>query len=151
LIAAVGFSALTVSPAGAAVLPFPNCDAATAASVHNIPADSPAYAPALDSDADGLGCESDTIAYDAALVAEMVATDQQLENLPPGTGIIAGPEGTDVPAGTGQVEQVPVGGADTGVAVEATGGNGAAAAAGGLSLAALAGGAFLVRRRTRTA
>jgi hypothetical protein len=153
LIAAVGFSALTITPATAAVLPFPNCDAATAAGVHNIPADSPAYAPDLDSDSDGIGCESTTIAYDAERVAEIVATDHRLETLPPGVGIIAGPEGTDVPAGTGQITQVPVGGADTGVAVEAAGGNGtaAAAAAGALGMAVVAGGAVLARRRARTA
>lgn len=159
LIAAVGFSALTITPATAAVLPFPNCDAATAAGVYNIPADSPAYAPDLDSDSDGIGCESTTIAYDAVRVAEIVATDQRLETLPPGVGIIAGPEGTDipagsdVPAGTGQITQVPVGGADTGVAVEAAAGNGTAAAAtaGALGMAAVACGAVLVRRRTRGA
>ncbi|MEX5303124.1 excalibur calcium-binding domain-containing protein [Kocuria sabuli] len=149
LITAVGFSALTVTPATAAALPFPNCDAAAAAGVHNIPATSPAYAPALDRDADSVGCESDIYPYDAAKVAEIVATQQGLQELPPGTGIVAGPEGTgleEVP----QIEQVPVGGADTGVAVEPAAGDGAAAVAGGLVLVA-AGGALLVRRRARTA
>lgn len=146
LVAAAGLSALTVAPAGAAVLPFPGCDAAEAAGVYNIPATSPAYAPALDSDSDGVGCESSIHAYDTAKVAEIVATDEQVQNLPPHTGIVAGPGGTgldDAP----QIEQMPVGGADTGVAVQPAGHGAAAAVVGGLALAG-AGGAFLVRRRT---
>ncbi|WP_344122178.1 excalibur calcium-binding domain-containing protein [Kocuria aegyptia] len=151
LITAVGLSALTTAPATAAILPFPSCDAAAAAGAHNIPAASPAYSPALDTDSDGVGCESDTYAYDAAKVAGIVATDQQLDGLPPRTGIVAGPGGTGLEEAP-QIEQVPVGGADTGVAVETADGNGAAAATGGLALtAALAGGVFLLRRRTRTA
>jgi hypothetical protein len=151
LITAVGLSALTTAPATAAVLPFPNCDAAAAAGVYNIPAASPAYAPAQDSDSDGVGCESDIYVYDAAKVAEIVATDQQLKGLPPNTGIVAGPEGTGLEEAP-QIGQVPVGGADTGVAVDAADGNRAAAVTGGLAATvALAGGVLLLRRCARTA
>ncbi|MGQ1797364.1 excalibur calcium-binding domain-containing protein [Kocuria oceani] len=150
LITAVGLSALTTAPATAAILPFPNCDAAAAAGVYNIPTASPAYAPALDSDSDGVGCESDIYAYDTAKVAEIVATQQQLEGLPPHTGIVAGPGGTGLQEAP-QIEQVPVGGADTGVAVDTAEGNGATAVTGGLALTvALAAGVLLLRRRART-
>lgn len=152
LIAAVGFSALSAAPASADVHGpiFPVCDAAFAAGIYNIPQGSPAYTSALDSDADGIGCESDTYAYDAAKVAEIVEQREWARNnLPPNTGIIAGPDGTGLEEAP-QIEQVPLGGADTGVAVEPAEGNGAAAVAGGLALA-VAGGALLARRRTRTA
>lgn len=149
LITAVGLSALTTAPAAAAILPFPNCDAAAAAGVHNIPVTSPAYAPALDSDSDGVACESDIYAYDAATVAEIVVAQQQLDGLPPHTGIVSGPDGTGLEEAP-QIEQVPAGGADTGVAVDTADGNGAAAVTGALALA-LAGGVFLLRRRAHAA
>lgn len=150
LIGAVGFSALSMAPASAAMLPFQNCEAAGAAGVYNIPASSPAYSAALDSDSDGVGCESSVYGYDAVRVGEIVASDERLAQMPEGTGIVAGPEGTDLEQ-LPQVEQAPVGGADTGVAVEPAGGNGGAALTGGLVLAALAGGAFFILRRGRTA
>lgn len=149
LIGAVGFSALSMAPASAAVLPFQNCEAAGAAGVYNIPVGSPAYAPALDTDSDGVGCESDVYGYDTVRIAEIVAVDERLAQMPEGTGISA-PEGNDLEQ-VPQVEQAPVGGADTGVAVEPAGGNGGVALTGGLILAALAGGAFFIRRRGRTA
>lgn len=156
LIGAVGFSALSMAPASAAMLPFQNCEAAGAAGVYNIPASSPAYSAALDSDSDGVGCESDVYGYDTVRVGEIVASDERLAQMPEGTGIVAGPEGTDLEQlpqlpQVPQVEQAPVGGADTGVAVEPAGGNGGAALTGGLVLAAVAGGAFFIRRRGRTA
>lgn len=153
LITAVGFSALGATPAAADIYGpiFPVCDAATAAGIYNIPADSPAYIPALDSDGDGIGCESEAYAYDAAKVAGIVEQREWARNnLPPNTGIVAGPEGTGV-EGVPQIEQVPVGGVDTGVVMEPTESSGSAAIAGGLALAAMAGGVMLVRRRTRTA
>lgn len=152
LVTAVGFSALSAAPAAADVYGpiFPVCDAAFAVGVYNIPADSPAYIPALDSDADGIACESDTYPYDAAKVAEIVAQRELARDiLPPNTGIIAGPDGTGLEE-TPQIEQIPVGGADTGVAVEPANNNGATAAVGGLALAAVAGAAFVARRRSRT-
>lgn len=148
LIGALGCSALTVAPATAATLPFPNCDAAAAVGVYKIPADSPAYTAALDSDSDGIGCESDTYAYNPARIAEIVATDQQLATMPPGTGIVAGPEGTGLEQAP-QIEQMPVGGADTGVSAATAKDHNAAAIAATLALAATAGAALLIRRHTR--
>lgn len=154
VITAVGFSALSAAPASADIDGpiFPVCDAAFAAGVFDIPQDSPAYHPALDPDADGVACESETHAYDAAKVAEIVEQRELArDTLPPNTGIIAGPGGTGLEEAP-QIEQVPVGGADTGVAVETDDGASAAAVTGGLGLAAaLAGGVFLLRRRARTA
>lgn len=154
LITAVGFSALSAAPASADVYGpiFPVCDAAFAAGVYNIPQGSPAYHPALDTDADGVACESEAYAYDAAKVAEIVEQRELArDTLPPNTGIIAGPDGTGLEEAP-QIEQVPVGGADTGVAVETADGDSAAAVTGGLALTVtLAGSAFWLRRRARTA
>ena len=149
LITAVGFSALSLTPATAAVLPFPDCDAAAAAGIHNIPADSPAYAPALDSDSDGIGCESPIHAYDAAKVAQIVATDEQVAQLPPHTGIISGPGGTGVDQSTGGGTNAGMN-VDSGVAAPPADGTAATVVAGGLVLAA-AGGGLLLRRRARSA
>lgn len=61
LTAVVGLSALTATPASAVVgTAFANCTEAAAAGVFNIPAGSPNYAPNLDSDRDGIGCEKPT-------------------------------------------------------------------------------------------
>ncbi|MEX5236105.1 excalibur calcium-binding domain-containing protein [Kocuria arenosa] len=123
LVAAVGFSTLTTAPASALSFPlFENCDAAAAAGVYNIPAGDPRYTPELDSDADGIGCENPDYAY---------------VPLPP-VG--------DVPTDP-QVEQMPVGGADTGVTVapERSSTGTAALALAGL---AAAGGVVIARRRS---
>ncbi len=123
LVAAVGFSALTTAPASALSFPlFENCDAAAAAGVYNIPAGDPRYTPELDSDADGIGCENPDYAY---------------VPLPP-VG--------DVPTDP-QVEQMPVGGADTGVAVAPEQSTTGIAALGLTGLAAAAGGVVIARRR----
>ncbi len=123
LVAAVGFSALTTAPASALSFPlFENCDAAAAAGVYNIPAGDPRYTPELDSDADGIGCENPDYAY---------------VPLPP-VG--------DVPTDP-QVEQMPVGGADTGVAVASAQSTTGIAALGLTGLAAAAGGVVIARRR----
>lgn len=142
LITAVGFSAPATVPASAAPLPFPDCSAAAAVGVYDIPAGTPGYGTHLDRDLDGVGCENGTYGYDAAVVERIVAESQQLEGLPPNTGIVRGPESL-------QMEQMPVGGAGTGVAMEPASGDGATVVAGGLALAA-AGGASLLRRRIRS-
>lgn len=122
LVAAVGFSALTAAPASALSFPlFENCDAAAAAGVYNIPAGDPRYTPELDSDADGIACENPDYAY---------------VPLPP-VG--------DVPTDP-QIEQMPVGGADTGVAVSPENSSTGIAALGLAGLAA-AGGVVIARRR----
>ncbi|MDN4517262.1 excalibur calcium-binding domain-containing protein [Mycolicibacterium austroafricanum] len=48
---------IVLSPTAAAA-PFPNCTAARDAGYEDIPSDSPYYGPWLDSDGDGIGCES---------------------------------------------------------------------------------------------
>ncbi|KWX67783.1 excalibur calcium-binding domain-containing protein [Mycobacterium sp. NAZ190054] len=50
---------VTVGVAGAQpAAPFPNCSAARAAGIVDIPSSSPYYGPWLDRDRDGIGCES---------------------------------------------------------------------------------------------
>ena len=59
--AVVGLSALTATPANAIVgAAYANCTEAAAAGAFNIPAGSPGYGVHLDSDRDGIGCESST-------------------------------------------------------------------------------------------
>jgi Excalibur calcium-binding domain len=122
LAAVVGLSALSASPAAAVTLPFPNCDAAAAVGVYNIPAGTPGYGIHLDRDRDGFGCDAaGTPAYDASIVNRLIAT---------------------TPA---QVPSMPVGGADTGVTQETDNGMGLLAL-GGL-VAAAATGTVIVRSR----
>ncbi|MGX5359780.1 excalibur calcium-binding domain-containing protein [Kocuria sp. KH4] len=124
LIAAVGFSALTTAPASALSFPlFESCDAAAAAGVYNIPAGDPRYTPQLDSDADGTACENPDYAY---------------VPLPP-VG--------DVPTDP-QIEQMPVGGADTGVSTAPEESGTGVAALGLAGLGAAAGGVLCARRRS---
>ncbi|MFI7582959.1 excalibur calcium-binding domain-containing protein [Kocuria sp. M1N1S27] len=127
LVAAVGFSALTAAPASALSFPlFETCDAAAGAGVHNIPVGDPRYTADLDSDSDGVACENADYAY---------------VPLPP-VG--------DVPTDP-QVEQMPVGGADTGVAVAPEEPTAGIAALGLAGLAAVTGGVVIARRRTARA
>lgn len=123
LVVAVGFSALTAAPASALSFPlFENCDAAAAAGVYNIPVGDPRYTPELDSDSDGIGCENPDYAYVPLPPVGDVPTDQQ-------------------------IEQMPVGGADTGVTVAPEESNTGIAALGLAGLAAAAGGVVSARRR----
>ncbi|MFI7581011.1 excalibur calcium-binding domain-containing protein [Kocuria kalidii] len=127
LVAAVGFSALTAAPASALSFPlFETCDAAAGAGVYNIPVGDPRYTADLDSDSDGVACENADYAY---------------VPLPP-VG--------DVPTDP-QVEQMPVGGADTGVAVAPEEPTAGIAALGLAGLAAVTGGVVIARRRTARA
>jgi hypothetical protein len=129
LIGGLGLSALAGAPASALSFPlFESCEAAAGAGVYNIPVEDPRYTAALDTDSDGIACENSAYAY---------------VPLPP-VG--------DVPIGeVPQIEQVPVGGADTGVAVPAEQDVSATVAVGAAALAAVAGGAVLVRRRSARA
>ncbi|GAB3538983.1 hypothetical protein GCM10027403_26540 [Arthrobacter tecti] len=127
--AAAGFAVLSAAPANAAHLPFPNCDAAAAAGVYNIPRESPAYGSHLDADDDGFGCDAaGTPAYNPALVTP------HLEPAPP-------------PTTPPQVMPMPVGGVDTGVAQNPADNTGALALGSGLLLAVAGAGAYIVRRR----
>jgi MYXO-CTERM domain-containing protein len=126
LLAAVGCSALTAAPASALSFPlFETCEAAAAAGVYNIPTGDPRYTAALDSDADGIACENPDYAY---------------VPLPP-VG--------DVPTDP-QVEQMPVGGADTGVTPTPEN-SGTGTAALGLAGLVAAGGVVIARRRSARA
>ncbi|WP_246263107.1 excalibur calcium-binding domain-containing protein [Arthrobacter mobilis] len=120
LAAAAGLAALPATPALAVTPAYPNCDAAAAVGVYNIPAGAPGYGAHLDSDSDGIGCENGSVAYRPAPAAPVEAP---------------------------QVGQVPVGGADTGITQDGRGDLGALALGGGLVLATAAGGTYLVRRR----
>ena len=124
--AATGFVALSATPAAAGHFPFPNCGAAAALGVYNIPAGTPGYALHLDDDRDGIGCENGSIAYNAALV---VPHAEPVSTTPP------------------QVTTMPTGGANTGVEVTKTDNTAALALGGGLVLALAAGGTYFVRRR----
>lgn len=127
LIAAVGFSALTAAPASALSFPlFESCDAAAGAGVYNIPVGDPRYTPDLDSDADGVACENAHYAY---------------VPLPP-VG--------DVPTDP-QIEQMPVGGADTGVAMAPEKSFTGIVALGLVGLGGAAGGVVLAGRRSMRA
>ncbi|MCM3687082.1 excalibur calcium-binding domain-containing protein [Kocuria rosea] len=113
---------------------FDNCTEARAAGRVNIPVGDPAYGLHLDADRDGFGCDADGT-DDGISFHEIIDW---------------------VPAewNTGQYDQmgqVPVGGADTGVAVEESSTAGGLAAGGGLALAAAAGAAVVVRRRAARA
>ena len=123
--AVIGFSALTASPASAVVgTAYPNCPTAAAAGVYNIPIGSPDYAPDLDSDHDGIGCEKAGVAFTGTPVPAKAPVQAQ------------------APA---QVAKKPVGAAPTGVAQEADNGMGFLAL-GGLVVAG-ATGTVIVRRR----
>ena len=120
----VGLSAMTATPANATTTAFPNCTAAAAAGAFNIPAGAPGYGQHLDRDKDGIACESSTAGSGTTNVAPAPVV------------------GNQVPA---QVAQMPVGGAETGVAQETHNGT-EFLVLGGLALAAVAG-SMVVRRR----
>ena len=135
LAAVVGFSALTIAPASALSFPtFDTCDAAAAAGIYNIPSDDPRYLPQLDSNGNGVACENPDYAFIP---------------LPPMPTMPTMPNPGAPPPEMPQIEQWPVGGADTGVAVapESSSGSGVAALALG-GLAAVAAGVMTVRRRS---
>jgi hypothetical protein len=143
--AVVGLSALAATPAMAVPAAYPNCSAAAAEGVYNIPVGAPGYGTHLDSDSDGIGCEKAGVAYTGAPVAQApVAPVAQAPVAP----VAQAPVAPVAPAaGTKQIVRVPVGGADTGVATKSTDNTGALALGGGLVLAAAAAGTFVVRRR----
>ncbi len=137
--AVAGISLLSASPALAVGLPFDNCTEAANVGVFNIPAGTPGYQPGLDRDMDGFGCDAaGTPPYDASIVARIVA-----ENTPPTQPTV---QPTTQPTPT-QMKQMPMGGADTGVAQTPKGDDSSALALGGGLVLATLGGAYLVRRR----
>src|SRR5687768_8105193 len=107
--AAAGLVTLSAAPASAVSLPFQNCSEAASVGVYNIPFGTPGYAPRLDADNDGFGCDAaGTPPYDASIVASLQGN---------------------------QVTMTPTGGAATGVEVTQTDNTAALALGGGLVLA----------------
>ena len=155
--AAIGLVVLTAGPATAApgdAMVFTDCATAAGYGVHNIPVGSVSYSTSLvDDDGDGVVCESAEWPYDPTRIPVENASggwSHTVIDWVPGAG--PGPDAQpgevpgEVPAEDPytQVDEVPVGGADTGAAVDA--GPGAPVLAGGLALVAAAA-AVAVRRR----
>ena len=123
--AVAGLSLLPAAPALAVSLPFANCSEAASVGVYNIPKGTPGYAPRLDADRDGFGCDAaGTPAYNPAIVAGLMA-----------------------PAQPSQIVQMPVGGAETGVPQPHADNTSALAIGGGVLVAAAAGTVLVMRRR----
>ncbi len=120
-----GFSLLSAAPAFATTTSYPNCDAAAADGVYNIPQGDPRYAPGLDRDKDGIACENPETDP---------STTPTEPSMPP----------TSMPGGM----ETPKGGVDAGVPVETGTDLGSFALAGGLVLVAAGAGTYVVRRRS---
>ncbi|MGX5357529.1 hypothetical protein [Kocuria sp. KH4] len=155
LIMAVGLSALTAAPAAAGPgdpMVFTDCATAAQYGVHNIPVGSVSHGPDLvDEDGNGVVCESADWAYDPTRIP--VENDQggyshTIIDWIPGAGPGPDAQPGEVPGGDPytQVDEVPVGGADTGAAVQDGSGAGGLVLGAGLALAT--GAAVVVRRRT---
>lgn len=131
LAAATGLSALSATPAFAMTTPYPNCDAAAADGLYNIPLGDPRYAPTLDRDNDGLACDGPGPTPSKPLPEDPPTS---MPNTPP------------MP--TNQMSGMPRGGVDAGVTPDQGSDLGSVALAGGLVLAAAGAGAYVVRRRS---
>lgn len=151
--AAIGIAVLTAGPATAApgdAMVFTDCATAAGYGVHNIPVGSVSYSTSLiDDDGDGVVCESAEWAYDPTRIPVENAAggwSHTVVDWIPGAGPGPDAQPGEVPGEDPytQVDEVPVGGADTGAAVDAR--SGAPALAGGLVLVAAAA-AVTVRRR----
>lgn len=130
LAAVTGFTALTATPAFAMTTPYPNCDAAAADGLYNIPQGDPRYAPGLDRDNDGLACDGPGATPSIPLPTPTV------------------PPTTPDPTSTPQMTHTPKGGVDAGVAVKDNSPDtGAFVLGGGLLLVAAGAGTYMVRRR----
>lgn len=130
-------------PTDAGTMPFKNCTEARNAGYTNIPSTSPFYGPHLDRDKDGFGCDAggaDEVDDVTPEVGDGVTGDWGQQNWEQGNW------DQQWPAADQQVAQMPVGGADTGVAQESSNGAGALALGGGLALIAAAGAVFGIRR-----
>jgi hypothetical protein len=150
--AAIGLAVLTAGPATAApgdAMVFTDCATAAGYGVHNIPVGSVSYSTSLvDDDGDGVVCESAEWSYDPTRIPVENASggwSHTVIDWVPGAGPGPDAQPGEVPGEDPytQVGEVPVGGADTGAAVDD--GSGAPVLAGGLALAAAA--AVAVRRR----
>ena len=151
--AVIGLVVLTAGPATAApgdAMVFTDCATAAGYGVHNIPVGSVSYSTSLvDDDGDGVVCESAEWSYDPTRIPVENASggwSHTVIDWVPGAGPGPDAQPGEVPGEDPytQVDEVPVGGADTGAAVDA--GSGAPLLAGGLAVAAAAA-AVAVRRR----
>ncbi|MCQ2000337.1 excalibur calcium-binding domain-containing protein [Arthrobacter zhaoxinii] len=145
LTAITGFGLFAATPALAAepaapsvsVPGYATCAEARAAGRTNIPAGDPEYTSALDRDKDGFGCDADNDMTMVDPTTPPTPSPSPSETMAPPAG-----------GGGGQVDRMPSGGANTGIAQEPEESNaGVLALGGGLVLAAAAGGTFVVRRR----
>ncbi|MEX5297586.1 excalibur calcium-binding domain-containing protein [Kocuria sp. CPCC 205292] len=152
---AIGLATLTAAPAAAAPgdpMVFTDCATAAGYGVHNIPVGSVSYSASLvDDDGDGIVCESAEWTYDPTRIPvenESGGYTHTVIDWIPGAGPGPDAQPGEVPGVDPytQVGEVPVGGADTGAAVQDGAATGGPAAAGLLVLGA-AGAAVAVRRR----
>lgn len=155
--AAIGLAILTAGPATAApgdAMVFTDCATAAGYGVHNIPVGSVSYSTSLvDDDGDGVVCESAEWAYDPTRIPVENASggwSHTVIDWVPGAGPGPDAQPGEVPGEDPytQVDEVPVGGADTGAAVDAGSGASGLALAGGLAL--VAGGTAVAMRRRGT-
>ncbi|MUN63354.1 hypothetical protein GMA12_09420 [Kocuria sediminis] len=155
LMAAIGFSALTAAPATAAPgdpMVFTDCATAAQYGVHNIPVGSVSHSPSLvDDDGDGVVCESADWTYDPTRIPvenEQGGYSHTIIDWIPGAGPGPDAQPGEVPGVDQytQMDEVPVGGADTGATVQDGSGTTGLVLGGGLALAA--GAAVAVRRRS---
>lgn len=115
---------------------YDNCTDARAAGAVNIPAGAPGYGTHLDRDLDGIGCETDG--------AGNITDDGQ------GGGVVDPVPADDQVGWDGsQVEQMPAGGADTGVPVEKSAMGSQQVGLSALALAAFTGSFLLLRRSVK--
>ena len=151
--AAIGLAVLTAGPATAApgdAMVFTDCATAAGYGVHNIPVGSVSYSTSLvDDDGDGVVCESAEWPYDPTRIPVENASggwSHTIIDWVPGAGPGPDAQPGEVPGVDPytQVDEVPVGGADTGAAADT--GFGGPVLAGGLALVAAAA-AVAVRRR----
>ncbi|WP_298585249.1 excalibur calcium-binding domain-containing protein [uncultured Kocuria sp.] len=154
--AAIGLAALTAAPAAAAPgdpMVFTDCATAHQYGVYNIPVGSVSYSTSLvDDDGDGIVCESAEWSYDPTRIPvenESGGYSHTIIDWIPGAGPGPDAQPGEVPGADPytQVGEVPVGGADTGAAVDVGSGASGPALAGGLVL--VAGGAAVAVRRRR--
>ncbi|WP_168796521.1 excalibur calcium-binding domain-containing protein [Arthrobacter echini] len=150
LAAVAGLTVLSTSPAVAA--PFQDCTQAELLGVYNIPSTSSAYSTDLDRDGDGIGCENGDVAFNPNLVpTDPVPTATPAPTVDPTTPVVPMTPVAPVTPVAPQVGQMPVGGAETGIAQDTSDNTAALSLGAGLVLAAAAGGTFVVRRRTAKA
>lgn len=131
--------------------PYANCTDAELAGHINIPATDPGYGTHLDSDLDGIGCEVNVPGNGETNPTPVVANPPAQENVTAPEVVPNPVQQVEAGAEYSQVSGVPVGGADTGVAVEENSNMGGLVTVGGLSVVAAAGAVVAARHRSARA